>query len=321
MSDSKHTQQLRSNVQNWAINLQNAFAGAAAGAVTAFATNPLDVARTRTQVQYLVKGQTPKYHGLRQTLGMMWKEEGFRCLFKGLLPQLLGLIPSWAIYFSVYDHLKPFLSKKLGDKWNPSAVHLTSAVCAGAVTNLGTTPFFTVKTRLQTQLVNTDPNGKSTPQYRNMFDAFKKITKTEGWLVLWSGLMPSMIGLVHVAIQFPLYEKFKTTFANTKPDPKEQLNIMELFLCAAGSKVVASAAAYPHEVVRSRLQGQGHGLSENGVRYSGVIDAVGKIWRQEGIRAFYQGLGITLCRTVPASMITLTVYEEALRFIRYLTAS
>lgn len=78
----------------------------------------------------------------------------------------------------------------------------------------------------QTQLAKKDSNGNGVPQYKGTYDAFKKIgmtnpsslfavthclvAKQEGLLTLWSGLMPSMLGLVHVAIQFPLYEKFKS---------------------------------------------------------------------------------------------------------------
>lgn len=40
----------------------------------------------------------------------MLKQEGPLGFFKGLGPQLFGLVPSWAIYFSVYDTLKPILT-------------------------------------------------------------------------------------------------------------------------------------------------------------------------------------------------------------------
>jgi len=295
---------------------ENAIAGAAAGAATAFLTCPLDVARTRYQVQHKIKGTTPKYHGLLQTFSLILREEGLLSFFKGLGPQLFGLVPSWAIYFTVYDRLKSVITKASNDRFNPSVVHLMSAVGAGAVTNLGTTPFFVIKTRLQTQLAKKDSNGNGVPQYKGTYDAFKKIAKTEGLLTLWSGLLPSMIGLVHVAIQFPLYEKFKSMIVTRKPDPTKPLSVGELFVCAAGSKVFASAVAYPHEVIRSRLQDQGHGFEKVEKRYKGVTHAVKTIVKHEGAIALYQGLGITLLRTVPASMITLTVYEETLRFVR-----
>ena len=52
---------------------------------------------------------------------------------------------------SVINSLLPTLSflLLLIDKLSPSIVHMFSAVGAGAITNLGTTPFFTIKTRLQ----------------------------------------------------------------------------------------------------------------------------------------------------------------------------
>jgi len=143
----------------------------------------------------------------------------------------------------------------------------------------------------------------------------KKIAKQEGLPVLWSGLLPSMIGLIHVAIQFPLYEKFKSMAQAKKSSVDEPLGLPDLFLCAAGSKVFASAAAYPHEVIRSRLQGQGGmGVTK---KYAGVADCVRTTIREEGFRALYSGLGITLVRTVPASMITLSVYEYTLRLIKW----
>lgn len=305
---------------------KNGIAGGAAGVVTAFLTCPLDVVRTRLQVQHLIKDSMPKL-GLIQTLSQMMKQEGPLGFFKGLGPQLFGLVPSWAIYFSVYDTLKPILTDLTNGELSPSLVHMCAAVGAGAVTNLGTTPFFTVKTRLQTQQtylkkkaiildnITTQPikEVKQPVVYHGTFDAFKKIVQNEGPKVLWSGLIPSMIGLIHVAIQFPLYEKFKSMAQARKPTPDTPLGLPELFLCAAGSKIFASAIAYPHEVIRSRLQGQG-GLGVE-KRYTGVASVVRTTIKEEGIRGLYSGLGVTLLRTVPAAMITLSVYEETKHFI------
>lgn len=45
--------------------------------------------------------------------------------------------------------------------------------------------------------------------YKNTFDAFKTIYSTEGFRGFYKGLGPSLMGVSHVAVQFPLYEKLK----------------------------------------------------------------------------------------------------------------
>lgn len=45
--------------------------------------------------------------------------------------------------------------------------------------------------------------------YRHTGDAFVQIYKTEGLKGFYRGLLPSLFGVSHVAVQFPLYESFK----------------------------------------------------------------------------------------------------------------
>jgi len=59
------------------------FAGAFSGILSALATHPLDVVKTRLQVQFgRPRSQSLKYYGTFQSLALVWKEEGLRGLWQ-----------------------------------------------------------------------------------------------------------------------------------------------------------------------------------------------------------------------------------------------
>lgn len=63
-------------------------------------------------------------------------------------------------------------------------------------------------------------------------------------------------------------------------------------------------SSYPMDVVKSKLQSDGWGKE---MRYRNVRDCVGQIWRGEGVRGFWRGVGPTLMRAGPVSAGTFAV--------------
>ena len=313
-------------------NTINALAGGIAGGLTAVFVCPLDVLKTRLQLQrtsHLQKG------GIAGGLTSIVKEEGMKGLYRGLGPTLLALLPNWAVYFTVYDKLKHTLVQRPGGEWrlillrlarcsippSPSgvvvketpAVHMCAAACAGAATLLVTNPFWVVKTRMQTQTLTLKnrPEALLVP-YTGTFNALSRITREEGIHGLYSGIFPSMAGILHVAIQFPLYEFCKTSIAQRTDRRTEDLTAAELVLASSVSKMCASTATYPHEVVRSYM----HVSKSGGGHLQGLKDACRTIFKEDGVRGFYRGCATNLLRTTPAAALTFTSFELIVRFIK-----
>ncbi|KAH7926471.1 mitochondrial carrier [Leucogyrophana mollusca] len=314
-------------------NAHSMIAGAGGGLIASIATCPLDVVKTKLQAQRAIHGQQG-YQGVIDTVKTVVRHDGLRGLYRGLGPTILGYLPTWAIYFTVYDGIKtrfgeaPLGGTQSGDRIYPAAqpkgyqptirehswsLHILSAMTAGAASTTCTMPLWVIKTRFMTQ-------SRREVRYRNTFDAAATIYRTEGLRAFYRGLLPSLFGITHVAVQFPLYEQLKVWAQRESDVPLRSDTIL---LCSAAAKMTASIATYPHEVLRTRLQTErlpiaddasSDGMIKRHVR-RGVVYTTRKIIEKEGWTGLYKGLSINLFRTVPNSAVTMLTYELLMRHL------
>lgn len=99
----------------------NALSGAIGGFASGVVTCPLDVIKTKLQAQGGFRKQgvpggpsTAVYHGMLGTARVIWREEGLKGMYRGLGPIILGYLPTWAVWFTVYGKSKEYFSKSHG---------------------------------------------------------------------------------------------------------------------------------------------------------------------------------------------------------------
>lgn len=229
---------------------------------------------------------------------------------------------------------------------NKTVAQAAASITAGACSTVATNPIWVIKTRLMSQVGSAASKDTRTPwHYKNTLDAFRQMYHAEGLAAFYSGLAPALLGLSHVAIQFPLYEYFKFRFTGLEMGDSlsREHNWASILAATFLSKVCATTATYPHEVLRTRLQTQqrhvmssrqtngplrSHGASlphliksqETPVatlpRYKGVTRTFNTILAEEGWRAFYYGMGTNLFRAVPSAMTTMFTFETLKRFVQ-----
>lgn len=246
-------------------------------------------------------------------------------MYRGLGPIILGYLPTWAVWFTIYGKSKEYFSRTNGNQF---VVNFWSSIVAGASSTMVTNPIWVIKTRLMSQVSRQSTLNEARPpwNYTSTLDAARKMYATEGVLSFYSGLTPALLGLTHVAVQFPAYEYLKTKFTGQgmglQGDDDHRSQWFGILSASVLSKIMASSATYPHEVIRTRLQTQQRSLPSASVeytafrgglesshgptdifakatkvaipRYKGIVMTFKTILREEGWRAFYAGMGTNM---------------------------
>ena len=92
--------------------------GGLAGAISGVVTCPLDVIKTKLQAQGGFQSvrdpSSSTYRGVSGTAATILKEDGVRGMYRGLGPMLLGYVPTWAVYLTVYNKSQAFFRTKTG---------------------------------------------------------------------------------------------------------------------------------------------------------------------------------------------------------------
>ncbi|KAI5581451.1 hypothetical protein BDE02_07G018100 [Populus trichocarpa] len=296
---------------------ENATAGAVAGFATVAAVHPLDVVRTRFQVDDGRVVNLPTYKNTAHAILNIARLEGLKGLYAGFFPAVLGSTVSWGLYFFFYSRAKQRYSKNRDEKLSPG-LHLASAAEAGALVCFCTNPIWLVKTRLQLQ----NPLHQ-TRRYSGFYDALKTIMREEGWRALYKGIVPSLFLVSHGAVQFTAYEELRKVIVDYKAKQRKEdcksadtdlLNSVDYAVLGGSSKIAAIILTYPFQVIRSRLQQR---PSMEGIpRYMDSWHVMKATARFEGCRGFYKGITPNLLKNVPASSITFIVYENVLKLLK-----
>ncbi|CAL7942556.1 unnamed protein product [Xylocopa violacea] len=266
--------------------------GSIGGAVGATAVYPIDLVKTRMQNQRTgsLVGEL-MYRNSLDCLKKVIRHEGFFGLYRGLVPQLMGVAPEKAIKLTVND----FVRDKFMDKNSnlPLYGEIIAGACAGGSQVIFTNPLEIVKIRLQ---VAGELAGKSKVKAWT-------VVKELGIFGLYKGARACFLRDVPFsAIYFPMYSHIKARFA----DEGGYNTPLSLLAAGAIAGVPAAALVTPADVIKTRLQV----VARRGqTTYNGLLDCARKIYKEEGARAFWKGATARVFRSSPQFGVTLFTYE------------
>lgn len=156
-------------------------AGAAAGLVQSLISSPMELAKTRLQLQHDKIGCT-KFRGPVQCLSYIYRCEGLPGIFRGLGITAVRDVPGFAVYFVSYEFF--IRAKKDPGIWYT----LLSGGMAGVASWMLTIPIDVIKSRIQA-----DGMTEKRPVYDGMLDCFKKSYAQEGKSFFTRGLSSTLL--------------------------------------------------------------------------------------------------------------------------------
>ncbi|ESR42672.1 mitochondrial succinate-fumarate transporter 1 [Citrus sinensis] len=287
-----------------------AVSGSLGGVVEACCLQPIDVIKTRLQLD-----TTGTYKGIIHCGATVSRTEGVRALWKGLTPFATHLTLKYTLRMgsnAVFQ--SAFKDSKTGKISNQG--RLMAGFGAGVLEALAiVTPFEVVKIRLQQQ------RGLSPEllKYKGPIHCARMIIREEGLFGLWAGAAPTVMrNGTNQAAMFTAKNAFDVLLWKKHEGDGKVLQPWQSMISGFLAGTAGPVCTGPFDVVKTRLMAQSRGGGE--LKYKGMVHAIRTIYAEEGLLALWKGLLPRLMRIPPGQAIMWAVADQVTGFYerRYL---
>lgn len=189
----------------------------------------------------------------------------------------------------------------------------------------GVSFFSRTKTTTRADGSSNDAERSVKKKKKTFLETTAAVWHENGLAGFWRGVVPSLMMVANPALQYAFYERAGDSFLRRRrpaQDPTVKLTAWEVFLAASFAKMGATVLTYPVLLVKTRLQaseGRRRGRADardlrqeekDFASYDGAFDAIRRIAREEGVLAFYRGMGTKMTQTVFAAALMFVTKEE-----------
>ena len=236
-------------------------------------------------------GERALYAGPVDCFRQIVRNEGVAGLYRGLRPNLIGVMPEKSLKLTVNDVCREAFTESNGPAGG-IRLHqeMISGATAGFVQVAATNPMEIVKLRLQLQ-------GEAGGVKKSAMAVIQEL----GPRGLYKGIAACWLRDVPFSIVFfPLFANLKKAFDGNN-------SMLGLFCAGALAGSSAAGVVTPCDVVKTRLQVAGS-------TYKGVGDAFSRILREEGAAALFKGVQPRMLVQAPLFGITLGAFDVQKRW-------
>ncbi|XP_026204125.1 solute carrier family 25 member 34 [Anabas testudineus] len=278
--------------------------GALACCAACVFTNPLEVVKTRLQLQGELRARGSyqrHYRGVLQALWLVGRTDGLRGLQKGLSVGLIYQGVMNGVRLGSYSYCET-----LGITSCPGGC-LLSGAGAGALGAFIASPAYLVKTHLQAQTMEAIAVGHQ-HNHLGVSDAFVTIYKREGLIGLWRGVngaVPRV--MVGSAAQLATFTTAKDWATHSQWFSSNSW--LAALIAAMISGVAVAISMTPFDVISTRLYNQPVDEFRRGRLYHGFSDCMLKVCQAEGLLGLYKGMGPVFLRLAPHTVLSMLFWD------------
>ena len=299
--------------------------GSIAGVLGKFVEYPFDTVKVRLQSQSTSPDPTTRLNGPLHAFAKAWRSPDgpIKNLYRGISAPLVGAaIETSSLFFSyrvAQDLLVSFAPSynsrrdSNGRLELPFSALLACGAFSGAFTSILLTPIELVKCKMQVPLPPSSlatSLGYSTTKPPGPLSLIRIIFRTQGLLGFWHGQLGTLIRETGgSAAWFGSYEGVKMSFLRYDKSLQsiDEVKVWQQLLAGATAGMAYNFVFYPADTIKSRMQTEE--TKHAGQARTTFLTTGKDLWRQQGVRGFYRGCGITVFRAAPSSAIIFSIYE------------